>query len=119
MLDPSQARTHQLYNDTWLEFDVSPPLLRQGWKRLSVRVARAQPNDRLPTRARQRRGASQLSLRSLPTKSARGDARVCPQWVGRSTPSGKSSLGGATTAGDVERPPPASLLTAAFIRQRR
>ena len=38
MLDRSQARTHQLYNDTWLEFDVSPPLLRQGWNRLRVRV---------------------------------------------------------------------------------
>ena len=37
-LDSSQARTHQLYNDTWLEFDVSPPLLRQGWNRLRVRV---------------------------------------------------------------------------------
>ena len=32
----SQARTHQLY-DTWLD-DVSPPLLRQGWNRLRVRV---------------------------------------------------------------------------------
>ena len=37
-LDPSLARKHQLYNDTWLEFDVSPPLLQQGWNRLSVSV---------------------------------------------------------------------------------
>lgn len=37
-LDSSQARTHQIYNDTWLEFDVAPPLARQGWNRLSVKV---------------------------------------------------------------------------------
>ena len=42
-LDPALARTHQLYNDTWLEFDVSPPLARQGWNRLRVRVIGRNP----------------------------------------------------------------------------
>ena len=42
-LDPSLARKHQLYNDTWLEFDVSPPLLQQGWNRLSVSVIARNP----------------------------------------------------------------------------
>ena len=42
-LDPSLARKHQLYNDTWLEFDVSPPLLQQGWNRLSLRVIARNP----------------------------------------------------------------------------
>ena len=42
-LDPSLARRHQLYNDTWLEFDVSPPLLQQGWNRLSVSVIARNP----------------------------------------------------------------------------
>ncbi len=42
-LDPSWARKHLLYNDTWLEFDVSPPLLRQGWNRLSLRVIARNP----------------------------------------------------------------------------
>ena len=43
-LDPSLAfGLHQLYNDTWLEFDVSPPLLQQGWNRLSVSVIARNP----------------------------------------------------------------------------
>ena len=43
-LDPSLARTRLLYNDAWLEFDVSPPLLRQGWNRLSVKVIARNPS---------------------------------------------------------------------------
>ena len=43
MLDASQAQTRQLYNDTWLEFDVSPPLMRQGWNRLRVEVIGRNP----------------------------------------------------------------------------
>ena len=42
-LDASQARTRQLYNDTWLDFDVSPPLARQGWNRLRVKVIGRNP----------------------------------------------------------------------------
>lgn len=42
-LDASQSRTRQLYNDTWLDFDVSPPLTRQGWNRLRVRVIGRNP----------------------------------------------------------------------------
>ena len=37
-LDSSQARTRQLYNDTWLDFDVPPSLAVQGWNRLRVKV---------------------------------------------------------------------------------
>ena len=33
-----------LYNDTWPEFDVSPPLLQQGWNRLNVRVISRNPH---------------------------------------------------------------------------
>ena len=43
-LDPSLARTRLLYNDAWLEFDVSPPLLRQGWNRLTVKVIARNPS---------------------------------------------------------------------------
>ena len=43
-LDPSLARKHQLYNDAWLELDVSPPLLQQGWNRLSVSVIARNPH---------------------------------------------------------------------------
>ncbi len=43
-LDPSPARTRLLYNDAWLEFDVSPPLLRQGWNRLSVSAIARNPS---------------------------------------------------------------------------
>ncbi len=43
-LDPSLARKHQLYNDARLEFDVSPPLLQQGWNRLSVSVIARNPS---------------------------------------------------------------------------
>ena len=43
-LDPSLARKHQLYNDAWLELDVSPPLLQQGWNRLSVSVIARNPS---------------------------------------------------------------------------
>lgn len=42
-LDSSQARTRQLYNDTWLDFDVSPPLARQGWNRLRIEVTGRNP----------------------------------------------------------------------------
>jgi hypothetical protein len=42
-LDASKARTRQLYNDTWLEFDVTPPLARQGWNRLGVKVIARNP----------------------------------------------------------------------------
>jgi len=42
-LDSSQARTRQLYNDTWLDFDVSPHLARQGWNRLRVSVIGRNP----------------------------------------------------------------------------
>ena len=42
-LDPALARRHLLYNDTWLAFDVSPPLLQQGWNRLSVSVIARNP----------------------------------------------------------------------------
>ena len=42
-LDTSQARTRQLYNDTWLEFDVPPPVALQGWNRLRVKVIGRNP----------------------------------------------------------------------------
>ena len=42
-LDASQACRRQLYNDTWLEFDIAPPLARQGWNRLGVRVVGRNP----------------------------------------------------------------------------
>ncbi len=42
-LDASQARTRQLYNDTWLDFDVPPPLAFQGWNRLRVKVIGRNP----------------------------------------------------------------------------
>ena len=42
-LDPSLARRRLLYNDTWLDFNVSPPLLKQGWNRLRVKVIARNP----------------------------------------------------------------------------
>ena len=42
-LDASLARRRLLYNDAWLDFNVSPPLLLQGWNRLRVKVVSRNP----------------------------------------------------------------------------
>ena len=42
-LELSEAHRRQLYNDTWIEFDVWPPLASQGWNRLRVSVIGRNP----------------------------------------------------------------------------
>ena len=42
-LDQSLARQRLLFNDAWLDFDVSPPLLRQGSNSLRVKVVTRNP----------------------------------------------------------------------------
>ena len=42
-LDPSLARRRLLFNDAWLDFDVSPPLMQQGYNRLNVKVVSRNP----------------------------------------------------------------------------
>jgi len=42
-LNRSAARTQLLYNDCWIEFDVSGSLLRQGWNRIQVVVLHRNP----------------------------------------------------------------------------
>ena len=43
LLNTESARTRLLYNDCWLEFDVFPPLLKQGWNQLNVKVKSRNP----------------------------------------------------------------------------
>ena len=38
LLDTASARKRLLYNDCWLDFDVFPPVLKQGWNNLKVTV---------------------------------------------------------------------------------
>jgi len=42
-LNRSAAQTQLLYNDCWIEFDVSGTLLRQGWNRIQVVVLHRNP----------------------------------------------------------------------------
>ena len=54
VLDAASARKRLLYNDYWLDFDVFPPLLKQGWNQLNVKVKSRNP-----------RISAKLNLRSV------------------------------------------------------
>ncbi len=54
LLDTASARKRLLYNDCWLDFDVFPPVLKQGWNNLKVKVESRNP-----------RVSAKLTLRSV------------------------------------------------------
>ena len=47
-LDLELTRTYLSYNDYWLDFDVSRPLLKRGWNKLKVEVLERNPYIRAP-----------------------------------------------------------------------
>ena len=54
LLDTASAWKRLLYNDCWLDFDVFPPVLKQGWNNLKVKVESRNP-----------RVSAKLTLRSV------------------------------------------------------
>lgn len=44
LLNAESARKRLLYNDCWLDFNVLPPLLKQGWNELNVKVKSRNPH---------------------------------------------------------------------------
>jgi hypothetical protein len=48
LLDADSARERLLYNECWLDFDVSKPLLAQGWNHLKLKVMDRNPHIAAP-----------------------------------------------------------------------
>ena len=50
LLDSTSAKRRLLYNDCWIDLDVLPPLLKQGWNHLNVKMKSRNPHISAPLR---------------------------------------------------------------------